>query len=107
MNAREYNLEVARTIVQQLGNEALTLLGANNVLANGPGLQFNIRGCRKINRIQIVLDPSDTYTLTFAKISQRGLDYKVVATVADVYCDQLHDIIEAQTGLYTTLFSRG
>jgi hypothetical protein len=115
------NQEIADTIVGQLGREALSLLGAVNL---GPisfsdtshGVEFSIKGSRSINRIFVMLEANDTYTLHFNRetggsISQRTGRYvprqsRVVKIVDDVYSDSLHNVIESVTGLYTSLRSR-
>lgn len=94
-------MQVAETIRQQLGNRCLYMLGAKHLLGDETSLQFSIQGCKEINKIQIILDPSDTYTMKFWKI--RGADFKLVKEVNEVYCDQLHDMIESITGLATSL----
>lgn len=48
---------IAQTIAQQLGVPTLALLGAHTLVDLEDGLQFRIRGCSKINVIQIILDP--------------------------------------------------
>lgn len=102
-------MAVAKEIQRQLGGKTLMMLGAKDLLAIGrgvgngrPGLMFRIRGSKLVNHIVIQLDPDDTYSILFAKI---GRDYKskTVKEVSGIYFDQLHDIIEKTTGLYTRL----
>jgi len=59
---------IAQTIAHQIGIPAFALLGAHTLVDLEDGLQFHIRGCSKINIIQIILDPSDTYTVKFGKL---------------------------------------
>ena len=102
---------IAQTIAQQLGVPTLALLGAHTLVDLEDGLQFRIRGCSKINVIQIILDPSDTYTVKFGKLEYQkktnlGISYteatwQMVSTHSDIYCDMLHDLIEQETGLFT------
>ena len=109
------NPSIAQTIANQLGRAALALLGAHTFVDLGDGLQFGIRGCEAINRIEIVLDPCDTYTVHFAKVEverhkKNGIGFAEITitrvnTVTDVYCDMLHDIIEEETGLLTRFYS--
>jgi len=68
MNNAARHLEVAETIRQQLGNMALMMLGAKDLCSVDQqlgGLQFRIRGSKSANKIVIILDPSDTYTVQF------------------------------------------
>lgn len=107
---------IARTIAAQLGRETFACLGARNLLDLGDGLKFDIQGCSKINRIIIMLHPSDTYIVTFGKLTQQrkeNLDlgyteavWETVSRHTDIYCDMLHDLIEEETGLYATLHPR-
>ena len=107
---------IAQTIAAQLGRETFACLGARNLLDLGDGLQFDIQGCPKINRILIVLHPSDTYIVTFGKLTQQrkenlGISYteavwETVSRHTDIYFDMLHDLIEEETGLYATLHPR-
>ncbi len=99
--AQTKKMEVAKTIVAQLGNLALSMMGAKDLVGSENSLQFTIRGSKVVNKIRIVLDPSDTYTMEFYK--GRGLDVKLVASASDIYVDSLHKTIEANTGLYTRL----
>lgn len=94
--------QIARTIVSQLGNLSLSMMGAYNILDLGNGLSFRIKGSRSINYIAIELDASDTYSVRTAKIG-RSPNFKVSNddTAADVYADSLHTHIEAATGLLT------
>lgn len=104
---------IAQTIAQQLGVPTLALLGAHTLVDLEDGLQFRIRGCSKINLIQIILDPCDTYTVNFGKLVMQekknlGLSYtevswQKVSTYSDIYCDMLHDLIQEETGIPTTL----
>ena len=95
---------IAATIQNQIGNRALYMLGAKNLIDHGDALSFRIRGSRKANYIKVTLDPSDTYSIEFKKLG-RAPAYKVtdVADFSGVYVDSLHAIIERTTGLYTSI----
>lgn len=94
--------EVAKTIVAQLGNRALFMLGAQHLLAIESGLQFAVRGSKLANRIVIKLDAgTDTYTVQFWKV--RGASCKQVSEYEMVYVDSLHRLIESETGLRVSL----
>jgi hypothetical protein len=120
---RNRNLEIAETIRAQLGRMALMMLGAKDLIAiptgtvhEGPGLRFRIRGCETVNMIEITLQPSDTYSIGFFKVTRarRSLDLvrgcgevREIAEFHDVYVDSLHALIERITGLYTSIKPRG
>lgn len=92
---------VAETIREQLGGRTLYMLGAKDLVGDANGLQFAIRGSRKVSKIRIELTPADTYTVRFYR--GRGLNLKEIASVEDVYVDSLHQTIEKYTGLITSL----
>ncbi len=95
------NQQIAETIRAQLGRGALMMLGAKDLLTIENGLQLTIRGSKIANKIRIVLDPSDTYTVSFYRV--RAGSCVEVASVPGVYVDSLHKTIETATGLYTSI----
>ena len=92
---------VATEIQRQIGNKAFYMLGAQNLVADSTSLSFRIRGSKVCSHIQIALNGSDLYDMTFMKISR--LNIKNKKTFENIYVDQLHQIIEQETGLYTKL----
>lgn len=107
-------MSICNTIIQQLGNLALSMLGAYMLVDLGDGLQFRIKGSEKVNLIQVILDPCDTYTLKFWKVSIekkkltedeffRLMRWEPVSSQSGIYFDMLHDVIEEATGLYVSL----
>lgn len=93
--------EVAKIIVEQLGNLTLSMIGAHQLVALPDGLQFGIKGSRKVSKIVIKLDAgTDTYTVAFYK--GRGLSLQPVGeSLEGVYVDALHRVIASATGLST------
>ena len=101
---KEDYTDVAKEIYRQLGKKALYMMGMKHVSSSDEKMgALNIRftGSKKCNHVKIVLNFQDTYDITFYKI--RGMDYKIIAEYEDIYVDQLHDIIESETGLYLSL----
>ena len=105
-------MTIAQTIAQQLGRACLGLLGARTLVDLNDGLLFHIQGSEKVDAIQIILHPSDTYIMTFWKIETETrkltteipfttMTWKKVQTIDQVYWDDLHHLIEEETGLYT------
>lgn len=90
---------IAQTILDQLGGTGrlAAFLGADQFVAMESGLKFRFKGSPKANLVLIRLSHRDTYTVEFFKV--RGLDYKPVALVEDVYADQLRHVFEQFTGL--------
>ena len=97
---------IAQTIAAQIGRETFACLGARDLVDLGNGLQFDIQGCSKINRVLIVLHPSDTYTVTFGRVGPTLPFWEEVSRCTDIFWDMLHDLIEEETGLYATLHPR-
>ncbi|RYD66868.1 MAG: hypothetical protein EOP83_04030 [Verrucomicrobiaceae bacterium] len=104
---------IAETILQQLGGRRFQVMtGAKNFLGHENGLSFRIgRNTSGANRVMITLDPSDTYTVEFQKVSLprvnsdgKFVDGKVVvkAKSEDIYCDMLQECFTNNTGLYTS-----
>lgn len=100
------NLEIARTILQQLGGNAfMVITGSKSPVAVENGLSIRLaRNNSGANVLKIVLTPEDLYDVEFVYVSTRGLSVK--KRVEGVYFDQLQDIFEQTTGLYTTLRPR-
>jgi hypothetical protein len=99
---RDRSLEIAHTIMGQLGRKTLFMIGAKDFTSGGEfHLTFRCRGSSKVNVIQINLDPSDTYTVRFSRT--RGVKFTVVSIHNDIYADQLHGLIERVTGLATRM----
>lgn len=93
---------VAKTIAQQLGQRALVMIGAKNLFAGKTFLQLKLgRNPKGWSMMKIELNELDLYDLTFYKIRK----FEVIAekTVENVYNDMLHDVIESETGLRTSL----
>lgn len=110
MSSSSYPLAIARTILGQLGgNRFISMTGARQFVAlEVPGLQFDLPkdSCftkEGICRVQIRLDPCDTYTvIAFARErSQQG--FCEVSRQPGVYCDMLEGVFTEITGLYTRL----
>lgn len=97
---------IAKTILAQLGgNHFLAMTGARNLVALHNGLQFDLPpgAINKARKVQIVLSPSDTYTVAFYKWNARKLSLKLIDTVNAVYADNLTTVFTGRTGLDTHL----
>lgn len=101
------NTEIAQTIYSQIGGGRLAVMtGAKNFVAIENGLQFDLPKTRGyvrdgINKIQIILDASDTYTMRALKMKQ--FDYDEINHECYLYSDMIKKAFERMTGLYTTL----
>lgn len=99
-------LAQANTIARQIGNGALFMMGAKNLIAHtteeNAALSFKIgRNDNGITHLKITLEPSDTYSIKFLKV--RGLNVSTVAEVDMVFEDVLKQVIENRTGLRLSL----
>ena len=95
-------MNIAQTIAKQLGRKALFMIGAKNLIAGKDYLQMRLgKNSGNWNALKIALNGLDLYNMTFYKI--RKLTITKEKTVDNIYCDQLHDIIEDETGLKTSL----
>lgn len=95
---------IAKMIFEQLHIRRLftAMVGAKDYVATDNGLRFRIgKNSSNANRIEISLDPNDTYTITFVRVAKGG--YNALECIDNVYVDMMHDVIERYTGLYTTL----
>lgn len=96
------DLTVANTIRDQIGHPAFVMMGAKDLAGGSDNLQFKVgANAKKVTHVRVVLDPSDTYTVTFYKC--RGASIKELAAQSLVYADQLRKVIETHTGLYLSL----
>ena len=94
-------LSIARTIAAQIGTNNMMCFGANRMVALPEtesyrgGLEFHFTNCRIIPRGKVIveLNYSDTYTVTIQNVRGREV-YKC----ADIYCDQLFDILHEKIG---------
>ncbi len=96
------NYHVAKEIANQIGNRALFMIGAKQLISDENTLMFKIgRNANKINHVKIQLTAMDDYNMTFSYI--HGMNITERATCKGVYADQLNTMIEYYTGLYTSL----
>jgi hypothetical protein len=97
------SMRVANTIKDQLGRQALAMMGAKNLVGGKDYLSFRIgRNSKGVNYVKITLTPMDLYDIEFGAI--RGTNYKVKYEAKGVYADMMHKIIEDNTGMYLKLF---
>lgn len=95
------NLEIAKTIHSQLGGNKFSVMTGAKLSVINKGLQIRLTlGKAKI--VTVVLDEGmDLYEVKF--FSLRKGETKLLSSFEQVYCDELVDIFETNTGLYTHL----
>jgi hypothetical protein len=98
--------ETASTILSQLGgNMFASMTGAKNFTShsdNCGALSFFLPSNmtkNNIKHVKITLNGNDLYEVVFTKI--RGTKVTQISKFTDVYCDELVNIFEENTGLYT------
>jgi hypothetical protein len=92
--------EVAQTIIDQIGGQRMfRMIGVKKVGIglNSVTLHFVAKALQGINKINVTLDPSDTYSVRFFRSTVKGDDLKY--EIDDIYNDQLIELIESKTGL--------
>lgn len=102
---KQQRLDIANTILQQLGgNRFIVTTGATQYVAIELGLMFSLPARLAklgINKVRIVLDPSDTYTMTTLKVNHRKGEAIEVEKQDHLYGDMLENTFEEMTGVYT------
>ena len=92
---------------RQIGPRAFYMLGASNLggsqtVDGDPVLSFRVgRNDKGVTHVRVILAPDDTYRVE--SLAVRGMKVRVVAEIGDVYCDQLHAVLESHTGMRTSL----
>lgn len=107
------NQKTSNEMLRQLGgNRFIAMTGAKNFVEskdekNNIVLSFKIgQNSKKINYVKMTLNGLDLYNLEFLSISngiKKGFQKKVISSVENIYCDQLKETFERNTGLYTSL----
>ena len=102
------NLSITQIIYEQLGGDRFALMtGAKDFVSTTDTslhitLSKNASGC---NRLSITLEPNDTYTMLFYKMTKkRGtMDYVLSkgAVAEEVFYDELQDYFTNHTKQYT------
>uniref|UniRef100_A0A6M3KDC4 Uncharacterized protein n=1 Tax=viral metagenome TaxID=1070528 RepID=A0A6M3KDC4_9ZZZZ len=108
---REEQIEIANEIIRQLGGRKFTVMtGAKDYMAIDKGLCFALPGTitkNHINRVRIILDPSDTYTVGFWNYrKQKNIhtpSMKKISEHTRIYFDMLQSVFKSETGLDTHL----
>lgn len=81
------------------------MTGAKEFLAGDNFLKFKImRNASKITHVKITLNGKDLYDVKFMKWNGRKLEYSTVKELNDVYAEDLVELFEQTTQLYTKLF---
>ena len=99
------SIEIAKTILQQLGGNKFTMMtGAKDLIAGEDYFAFKLpsRFAKNgINYVKIILKPSDTYTIEFKKCIWSRVTCQDIEISTDIYCDALQQEFTRITGLHT------
>lgn len=94
------------TLVQLTGrknplNTLKAMLGASNFCIGPNGVGFKFKMCSFANYCTIKLNDSDTYDMVFTRV--RGFEIKEAKRFDGLYCDNLKETFERETGLRLSL----
>lgn len=99
--------QIAHTILNQMGGQGrlTAMTGAKNFMSHEDGVSFKFPRKNGVNYLRIILSPYDTYNLEWGYIAKKSgvPTYTKKSEFNDVYADQLCEIFEKETGLYTSL----
>jgi hypothetical protein len=98
--------QIAQIIADQIGGRAFFMLGASEKMGSEKALTFKVgKNSKSVSHIRVTLEPSDTYKVEAIRVrrSKGVLGSKVLEEQQMVYVDSLHRVIEAMTGLRTSL----
>lgn len=97
--------QIAATIRDQIGPQAMFMLGATNLMhgtsLDGTYLQFQVRGSKVANRVKVTLCADDLYEVRFYKC--RGPQALLVQTARGIQADQLKNLLGQVLRLDVTL----
>lgn len=104
-------MEIGKTILAQLGGTGRlsAMIGAHSFAAGdfgtnkfGASFKFKARSKNAWKAVKIIHNGLDLYDVSFLKMNNKTFEI-VSKTVDNVYCDQLKEIIENETGLCLSL----
>ncbi len=64
---------------------------------------FKYKGSKHSNHMRMTLNSMDTYDIEFIKIW--GTKFNKISEFNGIYCDQVREIFESETGLYLSLYN--
>jgi hypothetical protein len=97
---------IATTIYAQLGGRRFSaMIGAKQVAMGERKVTVKFPRANGVNRLEVELDSYDTYTVKFQY--EHGVKLATKAEFAQVYSEDLQQLFESVTGLYTSLGTMG
>jgi hypothetical protein len=100
------NKQIAQEILSQLGGrQFLAMTGCKNLVYDDKSLRMKLIPNRTHAKYLVVtLNGLDLYDLKFMSIGHKAGDVIVKKEIKGICDDQLREIFEKETGLYTKLF---
>lgn len=90
-------MSVADTIAEQIGKEALFMIGTKLLVSNKNSLIIHLkRGPHKMTHIRVTLNSRDLYDIEFFIFTKKAMNFDPVVTIEDCYAEQLSQIIGNQ-----------
>ena len=95
---------IANIIYEQLGGHRFSLMtGSSNFVNVGNGLNMKLKPNQsKTKYLLIELNSNDTYKMQFYTVN-KDFDKNIKFEYQNIYWDQMQEIFEKVTGLYTKL----
>ena len=84
----------ANELMTQIGNGNLMAVGARDFMLDGNSLQFRVGAGRKLNKLIVTLEPTDTYSVRYVEMT-RSPKFKIVKdeTETDVYAESIGAVV--------------
>ena len=102
---KEEKTELADTIIRYISPQGIpglkVMMKANKFTLLENGVSFRFLGSKKMNHVEVILTPMDTFNLTLRKVTVTK--YQEVKKLTGVYCDQLGEMFRDETGLETRI----
>jgi hypothetical protein len=97
---------IALEIYAQLGGRRFSaMIGAKQIALAERKVTVKFPRANGVNRLEVELDSYDTYTVKFQY--EHGVKLATKSEFAQVYSEDLRDLFENVTGLYTSLGTMG
>jgi len=97
---------IATEIIRQMGGFGglRAMIGAYDILAGDKHVMFRFKASRRANKCRVTLNTGDDlYRMEIFRLTNHGLDCKVVYDEDGLFYDQLQPEFERVTGCYLSL----
>lgn len=98
------SMEIARTILEQMGGKGFRLMcGVRNATAGPDFLQLRFKGSRKANTLKITLTAMDVYDMEFFQFRPKSMTCPKIVEFLGLYAEDLAKTFTEFTGLETRM----